>query len=127
MLFAPRGRERVHGGSLGVLGQDPGEHVQEHALAVATRAVDEHQRVLAGDARETVAAPLLQEADQRSVATGGLVEEGEPARAFRCISRRYGSQLSNALGRLGWPHPAGAQVHRAARRAQEPRIAVPDL
>ena len=72
VLVAGRGRERFHRRRDGIVLQDRRDGVEKHRLAVAAGAVDEHQRVLARDAGQAIAAPLLQKADQLAVVPGRL-------------------------------------------------------
>ena len=50
-----RGGEGLHAGDRRVAAQQAGESVEEHALAVASGAVEEEQRMLFGDAGERIA------------------------------------------------------------------------
>ena len=81
----------------GIVAQDARQHVEEHALAVAAGAVDEHQRMLARDPGQAVAAPLLQEADQLGVASGRLGEEPEPERAIAAADGATAVDLGDAF------------------------------
>src|ERR1700694_3004856 len=120
------GGKRVHRGGSHVVPKDARQDVEEHALAVSARSVDEHECVLAGDASETVATELLQEADELDIAAGGVMEEFKPKWTF-FVERRDCGQLCNRIFPPAFAQLACAQINGAAWRAEQPRVRVPIL
>ena len=121
-LVLPLG-EHVGRGRLRVVAEDPLQRVEERPLAVAARAVDEEQRMLAGRAGQRVAGHALQVSLQVLVAGRGHVEESQPRRAVtsRCGLGDAGHVvLAAARAQLARP-----QVDDAARRVERPLVGVP--
>ena len=118
-------RERLHGRDSGIGAKDAGQGVQEDAFAVPAGAVGEEQGVLLDITGEAVAGHPLQEGLQVRVAAGDPGEEGVPLWAIS--AGRRGRNLGDVVGRLMRAHPAGPEVHGAARRVQQPGVGIPLL
>src|SRR5687767_14057840 len=117
MALAAGGRERLHSRGDGVVAEQLAVVVDENRLSVPATAIGEQQRVLAGVAGKAVAAPLLQEVDDLLVATGGFVEEGQPAfgRPRRWRGR---GDLGDVVGGIARQQFAFAQIDDAAWRSE---------
>lgn len=124
MLVVVRGGERFHSRDRRVVLHDPACGVQINALSVAARTIDEQESVFGRDAGQAVAAPLLKEADKRDIIVSRLPEEIAPERATAVV-RRHCGRLGDSILRRAGAQLAGSQINRAARRSEQPRIAIP--
>ena len=123
MPVTVRGSEGLDRRRLVIIGEDAGDGVDEHALAVGALAVEEEQRVLGRDAGEAVADNALQERLQLLVAGRHPVEEGVPRGALAAGGHRREAR-DVILGGVRALH-ACPQVNDVIRRIQQPRIGVP--
>src|SRR6516162_9671372 len=103
--------------------EDRRQSVEEYALAVAARAVEEEQCVLSDAAGERVAGSTLQERLERGIFSGDLPEESVPQRTI--AARRDSGNLRHVALRIVRQGVAGLQVDDPARRVQQPGISVP--
>src|SRR5690606_39096290 len=105
--------------------EDEGEEIEEDALAVATRAVNEEQSMLAGIAGEAIAGDLLQETNQLLVSARGLSQELEPT-GWNAGLRHDASEPRDHVGLASGMHLTGLEIDRPAGCAELPRIRIPD-
>ncbi len=119
--------ERFHRRVGRVVAQDRRQHIDEHRLAVCARAVQEEQRVFAGDACQAVADHHLQVGDQLAVPACDVGEERAPDRTARVrrALRCGGGHLGHPVIATVRPHRARAQIDHSAWCVERPDVGVP--
>ncbi len=107
-----------------VVPEDHAEGVEEGRLAVPSRAVEDEELLLGGEAREAVAARLPEEGDEVVGAEHRALEEGEPGRRHRIrpvVDRTEAGDEIPAGVVLELP---GAEIDGAVEAVEEPRVRV---
>src|SRR5215204_3782486 len=122
-----RRREGVHGGSRGVAAENAGDGVQEDALPVPARPVNEHECMRARVSGQAITGPLLEKPHERCVAARGLGQELAPTRALSRIRWLNTRRLCDPFSGVCRLQSTSAQIDRAARGVKKIEVAIPIL
>ena len=125
MPVVARVHERVHRRIGRVITEDRGDDIDEHRLAIRAGAVQEKQRVLAGDPGQAIAHHQLQVGDQIGIATGNVGQKPMPRWTVALGGGR--ADLGHSVVTPVLAHPACAQIDHATRGVEHPRIGIPFL